>query len=201
MGIRFENGESRLQGSSDSLPRRMLFSFPMRWDTGVVANQRLGKGEGRAWFDDFPGSDHHGSMCHAHTTTRASRRDVVFTLASFKSSRFLPPQTYQLHSSLFLPQFVSHSHAHSHSHPDTHCLVRLHLYPRFRPTTPSDTPPNRPPCRQQEAGRCSTSTESRSTLTLNHESATSTPSSTLVPVRLIPRPHPSFTTPLTSSPR
>ena len=76
--FRFENGESRLQGSSDSRWRRMLFSYPMWWDTGVVANQRLGKGEGWAWFDDFPGSDHHGSMCHARTTTRASRLDAVF---------------------------------------------------------------------------------------------------------------------------
>lgn len=119
MGIRFENGESRLQGSRGSLPCRMLFSFPMRWDMGAVANQHLGKGEGRVWFDDFPGSDHHGSMCHARTTTRASRRDVVFTLASFKSSRFLPPQTYQLHSPSVLPlsSCLTHTRVHTHTHP------------------------------------------------------------------------------------
>jgi hypothetical protein len=71
MGISSGNGKSRCRDVEFTLGRpELVCCFVSRCGEKLtgVANQRPGKGQNWPWFDVVPGSDHHGSMCHAHTT-------------------------------------------------------------------------------------------------------------------------------------
>ncbi len=76
-GFEVEDGETRLQGWSGSLTSRMLFSFPIWWNEGVAANQRVGKVEEQAWFDVSLGSDHHSSRVMLTPLPPTSKHDAI----------------------------------------------------------------------------------------------------------------------------
>jgi hypothetical protein len=74
----------------------MLFAFQMRTQDPGRGQSACREWRGQEWFDVVSRSDHHGFMCHGHTTTRASRCDGAFTKQASKAHIF-PSPNIQVH--------------------------------------------------------------------------------------------------------